>query len=85
MRILALAPADSTGDNIPRFEGAIDHHGEHIDHIMGETVNPIVDTLVVIFNMVFATSHLGDTVVDSLVGVYRSFEEGVLEQKHGST
>lgn len=85
MRILALTSAHSAGDNIPRLEGAVDHHGEHIDHIMRETVNAIVDTLVVIFDVVFATCHLSDAVVDRLVGVYGSFKECVLEQKHGST
>lgn len=85
MRILTFASTDSTGDNISRLKCAVDHHGEHINHIMRKTINATVHALVVIFYVVSTTCHLSNTVVYGLVCVYRSFQERVFQEKHSST
>ena len=84
VRLLVFVHTDASGYEVLGFESAISHHGENINHVMGETRSAVIGVFAVVFHFELTARHLGDTVVDSLAGVDCSLEIGIFKGKHGS-
>ena len=67
MSLFIFVSADSAGNNVSRLEGAISHHGEDINDIMGKTVYAEKSSFTAIIGCEISASHLHNAVVYSFV------------------
>ena len=66
------------------FEGTIHQHSKEINHIMSEARSFPISHLSIVVHAELTTRHLMHTVIDSLVCVENSLEEGVLDGEETS-
>mmetsp|Transcript_16169 Transcript_16169/g.19205 ORF Transcript_16169/g.19205 Transcript_16169/m.19205 type:complete len:200 (+) Transcript_16169:937-1536(+) len=77
--LLVLGAGDVGSEDGAGFEGAVNHHLEHVGDIVLDAVGLEIGALLIVLHLEVATAHLDHAVVDGLVGVLESLEVGVLE------
>ena len=82
--LLVLRSSNVSCKNRSWLKSTIDHHLEHVGHIVLNAVASEVGALLVIFHLHITSGHLDHTVVDSLVGVLQGLKIGVLKGEKGA-
>jgi hypothetical protein len=82
--LLVLGTGNVGCHNRSWLKSNINHHLEHVDNIILNTVALEVGALLIEVHLHVTTRHLDHTVVDSLIGVLKSLKVSVLKSKHGT-
>ena len=76
--------SDIGGQDWTWFKRTVNHHLEHVGHIVLNAVSSEVGAFLVILHLHVTAGHLNHTVVDSLVGVLQGLKIGVLKGEKGA-
>ena len=82
--IVHLVHGDVGSNDGSRFKGAVSHHVEDINNIVGKAVSLEVGVFLIIVHFEFTAGHLNHTVVNGFISVQDGFIVGLLDGVEGT-
>jgi hypothetical protein len=81
MTLSVLRFGNICSEDRPRLESAVDHHLEHVDYIILNTMTSEIGRLLIVFHCHVSATHLNHAIVNGLISVLKCLQICVLKSQ----